>query len=136
MAISFVLSSFIFTCSAQLSMFHMERRSRNTLIITIIIIIIIKYETTRACPTAPDPRSAKQKSSRPSRRETTPPRPTSGSSLAARPVPLSVSRLEAETAMPGMSHSRGHRQMLRPPRTSCRTAMVSLPRTTVTASAL
>ena len=28
------------TCSAQLSMFHMERRSRNTLIIIIIIIII------------------------------------------------------------------------------------------------
>ena len=31
----------IFTCSAQLSMFHMERRSRYTLIIIIIIIIII-----------------------------------------------------------------------------------------------
>ena len=31
----------IFTCSAQLSMFHMEKRSRNTLIIIIIIIIII-----------------------------------------------------------------------------------------------
>ena len=31
----------ICTCSAQLSMFHMERRSRNTLIIIIIIIIII-----------------------------------------------------------------------------------------------
>ena len=30
----------ICTCSAQLSMFHMERRSRNTLIIIIIIIII------------------------------------------------------------------------------------------------
>ena len=29
------------TCSVQLSMFHMERRSRNTLIITIIISIII-----------------------------------------------------------------------------------------------
>ena len=29
----------ICTCSAQLSMFHMERRSRNTLIIIIIIII-------------------------------------------------------------------------------------------------
>ena len=29
------------TCSAHLSMFHMERRSRNTLIITIIIIIVI-----------------------------------------------------------------------------------------------
>ena len=31
----------ICTCSAQLSMFHMERRPRNTLIIIIIIIIII-----------------------------------------------------------------------------------------------
>ena len=31
----------ICTCSAQLSMFHMERRSRNMLIIIIIIIIII-----------------------------------------------------------------------------------------------
>ena len=31
----------IWTCSAQLSMFHMERRSRNTLIIIIVIIIII-----------------------------------------------------------------------------------------------
>ena len=30
----------ICTCSAQLSMFHMERRSRNTLIIIIIFIII------------------------------------------------------------------------------------------------
>ena len=30
-----------FTCSAQLSMFHMEKRSRDTLIIIIIIIIII-----------------------------------------------------------------------------------------------
>ena len=29
------------TCSAQLSMFHMERRYRNTLIIIIIIIIIM-----------------------------------------------------------------------------------------------
>ena len=29
----------ICTCSAQLSMFHMERRSRNTVIIIIIIII-------------------------------------------------------------------------------------------------
>ena len=28
------------TCSAQLSMFHMERRSRNMLIIVVIIIII------------------------------------------------------------------------------------------------
>ena len=31
----------ICTCSAKLSMFHMERRSRNTLIVIIIIIIII-----------------------------------------------------------------------------------------------
>ena len=31
----------ICTCSAQLSMFHMERRSRNTLIIIIIIIIMM-----------------------------------------------------------------------------------------------
>ena len=31
----------ICTCSAQLSMFHMERRSRNTLIINVIIIIIV-----------------------------------------------------------------------------------------------
>ena len=37
----------ICTCSAQLSMFHMEKRSRNTLIIIIIIIIII-WPT--ACP--------------------------------------------------------------------------------------
>ena len=33
----------ICTCSAQLSMFHMERHSRNMLIIIIIIIIIIIY---------------------------------------------------------------------------------------------
>ena len=33
----------ICTCSAQLSMFHMERRSRNTLITITIIIIIITY---------------------------------------------------------------------------------------------
>ena len=32
----------ICTCSAQLSMFHMERRYRNTLIITIIIILYIE----------------------------------------------------------------------------------------------
>ena len=32
---------FFCTCSAQLSMFHMERRSRNTLIIIIIIIAVI-----------------------------------------------------------------------------------------------
>ena len=32
----------ICTCSAQLSMFHMEKRSRNTLIIIIIIMIIIE----------------------------------------------------------------------------------------------
>ena len=31
----------IFTCSAQLSMFHMERRSRNMLIIIIIIILLL-----------------------------------------------------------------------------------------------
>ena len=36
-----VLYFCICTCSAQLSMFHMERCSRNTLIIIIIIIIII-----------------------------------------------------------------------------------------------
>ena len=36
-----VLYFCICTCSAQLSMFHMERRSRNTLIITTTIIIII-----------------------------------------------------------------------------------------------
>ena len=35
-----VLYVCICTCSAQLSIFHMERRSRNTLIIIIIIIII------------------------------------------------------------------------------------------------
>ena len=33
----------ICTCSAQLSMFHMEKRSTNTLIINIIISIIIIY---------------------------------------------------------------------------------------------
>ena len=38
-----VLYFCICTCSAQLSMFHMERRSRNMLIIIIIIIIIIIY---------------------------------------------------------------------------------------------
>ena len=31
----------ICTCSAQLSMFHMKRRSRNTLIAIIIIVVII-----------------------------------------------------------------------------------------------
>ena len=36
-----VLYFCIWTCSAQLSMFHMERRSRNTLIIITIIIVII-----------------------------------------------------------------------------------------------
>ena len=36
-----VLYFCICTCSAQLSMFHMERHSRNTLIIIIIIMIII-----------------------------------------------------------------------------------------------
>ena len=36
-----VLYFCIWTCSAHLSMFHMERCSRNTLIIVIIIIIII-----------------------------------------------------------------------------------------------
>ena len=36
----------ICTCSAQLSMFHMERRSRNTLI---IIIIIIKGQVRCVC---------------------------------------------------------------------------------------
>ena len=36
-----VLYFCICTCSAQLSMFHMERRSRNTLIIIIKIMIII-----------------------------------------------------------------------------------------------
>ena len=36
-----VLYFCICTCSAQVSMFHMERGSRNTLIIIIIIIIII-----------------------------------------------------------------------------------------------
>ena len=36
-----VLHFCICPCSAQLSMFHMERRSRNTLIIIIIIITII-----------------------------------------------------------------------------------------------
>ena len=35
----------IYTCSAQLSMFHMEKRSRNTLIIIIIIIIIINIDS-------------------------------------------------------------------------------------------
>ena len=39
-----VLYFCICTCSAQLSMFHMERHSRNTLIIIIIIIIIIIYK--------------------------------------------------------------------------------------------
>ena len=33
----------IWTCSAQLSMFHMERRSRNTLNIIIIIIFAISH---------------------------------------------------------------------------------------------
>ena len=32
---------FVFTCSAQVSMFHKEMCSRNTLIVIIIIIIII-----------------------------------------------------------------------------------------------
>ena len=36
-----VLYFCICTCSAQLSMFHMERHSRNMLIIIIIIIVII-----------------------------------------------------------------------------------------------
>ena len=44
-----VLYFCICTCSAQLSMFHMERHSRNMLIITIIIIIIT---TTRKTGTA------------------------------------------------------------------------------------
>ena len=35
-----VLNFCICTCSAQLSVFHMERRSRNTLIIIIIIIMV------------------------------------------------------------------------------------------------
>ena len=39
--ISYMRVFCIYTCSAQLSMFHMERCSRNTLIIIIIIIIII-----------------------------------------------------------------------------------------------
>ena len=37
----------ISTCSAQLSMFHMERRTRNTLI---IIIIIIKTQNSKLSP--------------------------------------------------------------------------------------
>ena len=36
-----VLCFYICTCSAQLSMFHMERRSRNTLIIIIVIVIFM-----------------------------------------------------------------------------------------------
>ena len=36
-----VLYFCLYTCSAQLTMFHEERRSRNTLIIIITIIIII-----------------------------------------------------------------------------------------------
>ena len=42
-----VLYFCIWTCSAQLSMFHMERHSRNTLIIIIIIIIIIHVQIWR-----------------------------------------------------------------------------------------
>ena len=36
-----VLYFCICTCSAQLSMFHMERRSRSTVIIIIIVVVII-----------------------------------------------------------------------------------------------
>ena len=39
----FLCTVYFCTCSAQLSMFHMEKRSRNTL----IIIIIIKYVVNR-----------------------------------------------------------------------------------------
>ena len=38
-----VLYFCIYTCSAQLSMFHMERRSRNTLILVSIILIISTF---------------------------------------------------------------------------------------------
>ena len=38
----------IFTCSAQMSMFHMERRPRNTLIIMIIIITFSKWHSCAA----------------------------------------------------------------------------------------
>ena len=38
---AFALHFCICTCSAQLSMFHMERRSRTTLIIIIIIILLL-----------------------------------------------------------------------------------------------
>ena len=38
----------ICTCSAQLSMFHMERRSRNTLIIIIIIICVLHLKSNRS----------------------------------------------------------------------------------------
>ena len=43
-----VLYFCICTCSAQLSMFHMERLSRHTLIIIIIIIIIILFFSSRS----------------------------------------------------------------------------------------
>ena len=35
-----VLYLYICTSSAQLSMFHMERRSRNSLIITVVVVVI------------------------------------------------------------------------------------------------
>ena len=41
-------------CSAQLSIFHMERRSRNTLIIIIIIIIVLIIITWRRFTEAED----------------------------------------------------------------------------------
>ena len=44
-----VLYFYICTCSAQLSMFHMERRSRNTLIIIIIIITVIEVVNKFCC---------------------------------------------------------------------------------------
>ena len=36
-----VLYFCVFTCSLQLSMFHMERRSRNTLIIIVVVVVVV-----------------------------------------------------------------------------------------------
>ena len=47
---------YICTCSAQLSMFHMEKRSRNTLITIIIIIIITIKMATEIVATLPGAR--------------------------------------------------------------------------------
>ena len=50
-----VLYLCICTCSAQMSMFHIERRSRNTLIIIIIIIVITLKPLLSPPPPSPPP---------------------------------------------------------------------------------